>query len=78
MLPEREFCFLLTPAPRFPAFRFFLVPMATPGIRVEVIPTMLDVHVIHRLTFDGVRIPAACRLGEEGCGLEHRAGRVVG
>jgi len=62
-----EFCFLLTRT-SVSGISIFLVPMATPGIRVEVIPTMLDVHVIHRLTFEGVRIPAACRLGEEDAG----------
>jgi alkylation response protein AidB-like acyl-CoA dehydrogenase len=64
---KAEFCFLLARTSET-GISIFLVPMATPGIRVEVIPTMLDVHVIHRLTFDGVVIPAEFRLGEEDAG----------
>jgi alkylation response protein AidB-like acyl-CoA dehydrogenase len=29
---------------------------------------MLDIHVVHRLTFDAVRVPASARLGEESAG----------
>jgi len=61
---KAEFCFLLTRTSES-GISIFLVPMSTPGIRVEVIPTMLDVHVIHRLTFERVTVPAAYRLGEE-------------
>jgi alkylation response protein AidB-like acyl-CoA dehydrogenase len=64
---KAEFCFLLARTSES-GISIFLVPMATPGIRVEVIPTMLDVHVIHRLTFDGVVVPAEFRLGEEDAG----------
>ncbi len=64
---KAEFCFLLTRTSES-GISIFLVPMDTPGIRVEVIPTMLDVHVIHRLKFEGVKIPAAFRLGEEDAG----------
>ena len=67
-----EFCFLLartSPAESSQSsISIFLVPMNTPGVTVEVIPTMLDVHVIHRLTFEKVRVPAAFRLGEENAG----------
>ncbi len=66
---KAEFCFLLarTSASDDTQNRIsiFLVPMSVPGVKVEVIPTILDVHVIHRLTFDHVRVPVSCRLGEE-------------
>jgi alkylation response protein AidB-like acyl-CoA dehydrogenase len=70
--PKAEYCFLLAKTQRGddPAhsISIFLVPMKTPGIRVEVVPSMLDIHAIHRLTFDAVRVPASCRLGEENQG----------
>ena len=66
---KAEFCFLLAKTRQDSdpqsSISIFLVPMNTPGVRVEVVPTMLDVHVIHRLTFDNVRVPASCRLGAE-------------
>ena len=46
----------------------FLVPTSTPGFKIEVVPTMLDIHVVHRLTFADMRVPAALRLGEENAG----------
>lgn len=69
---KAEYCFLLartagtetSPA----GISIFLVRMDTPGIRVEVVPSMLDVHQVHRLTFENVRISASCRLGGEGEG----------
>jgi alkylation response protein AidB-like acyl-CoA dehydrogenase len=67
-----EFCFLLARTQRDEhskgSISIFLVPMRTPGIRVEVIPSMLDVHEIHRLTFDQVVVPATARLGAENMG----------
>jgi alkylation response protein AidB-like acyl-CoA dehydrogenase len=46
----------------------FLVPMTAPGLKVEVIDSVLDIHVIHRLTFKNVRIPIINRLGAENAG----------
>jgi len=46
----------------------FLVPMDAPGVKVEVIPTMLGIHQVHRMTFDHVRLPVAERLGEHNAG----------
>jgi alkylation response protein AidB-like acyl-CoA dehydrogenase len=43
----------------------FLVPTDTPGLTIEPIDTMLDVHVVHRLTFDHVRVDASHMLGRE-------------
>jgi alkylation response protein AidB-like acyl-CoA dehydrogenase len=69
---KAEFCFLLArttgAADAQNSISIFLVPMATPGVTVEVIPTMLDVHQVHRLTFDKIRVSASCRLGEENAG----------
>ena len=69
---KAEFCFLLAKtrqdADPQDSISIFLVPMKTPGVHVEVVPTMLDVHTIHRLTFDNVRVSASCRLGAENAG----------
>ncbi len=66
---KAEFCFLLTKtldsADPQRRISIFLVPMATEGVKVEAIPSILDVHVVHHLTFSNVRVPASCRLGEE-------------
>jgi alkylation response protein AidB-like acyl-CoA dehydrogenase len=43
----------------------FLVPTDTPGLTIEPIDTVLDVHVVHRLTFDHVRVDASHMLGRE-------------
>lgn len=69
---KAEYCFLLTRTEGSDTTKagvtIFLVRMDTPGIQVEVIPSMLDVHKVHRLTFDNVRVDASCRLGDEGEG----------
>lgn len=46
----------------------FLVPMSSPGVTVEAIPTMLDIHAVHRMTFKDVRVSVDDRLGEENAG----------
>jgi alkylation response protein AidB-like acyl-CoA dehydrogenase len=67
-----EFCFVL--ARTDPASRggrgisIFLVPTATPGLTIEPLQTMLDVHVVHRLTFVDVVVPQSSMLGAEGEG----------
>lgn len=43
----------------------FLVPTDLPGFSVEPLDTMLDVHIVHRLTFDGVRVHRSMMLGAE-------------
>lgn len=69
---KAEYCFLLAKTRRNAdpqqSISIFLVPMKTPGICVEALPSMLDIHVIHRMTFDKVRVPASCRLGPENQG----------
>lgn len=69
---KAQYCFLLTKtrtdADPQNSISIFLVPMDTPGVHVEVVPTMLDIHTVHRLTFKDVRVPASCRMGEENGG----------
>jgi alkylation response protein AidB-like acyl-CoA dehydrogenase len=71
---KAEFCFLL--ARTDPAssggqgISIFLVDMATPGLKVETIPSVLDIHEYNRLTFEDVRVPMSARLGPEGEGWE--------
>jgi alkylation response protein AidB-like acyl-CoA dehydrogenase len=45
-----------------------LVPMDTPGIEVQPIPSLTGVHSFNQVFFENVRVPAANRLGEEGQG----------
>ena len=69
---KADYCFLL--ARTDPAsssgggISVLLVPMDSAGVTVEVVPTMLDIHVVHRLTFKDVRVPVSNRLGEENAG----------
>jgi alkylation response protein AidB-like acyl-CoA dehydrogenase len=44
----------------------FLVDMATPGIEVRSIPSLIGHGDIHEVFFTDVRVPVAARLGEEG------------
>jgi alkylation response protein AidB-like acyl-CoA dehydrogenase len=46
----------------------FLVPMDTPGIEVRAIPSLIGHGDIHEVFFTDVRVPASCRLGQEGEG----------
>jgi alkylation response protein AidB-like acyl-CoA dehydrogenase len=69
---KAEFCFLLAKTRNSSDAQsnisIFLVPMDTPGIRVEVVPTMLKVHAVHRLTFEDVHVAETDRLGPENDG----------
>jgi alkylation response protein AidB-like acyl-CoA dehydrogenase len=44
----------------------FLVPMATPGITVRDIPSLIGEGDIHEVFFDDVEVPATAMLGAEG------------
>lgn len=44
----------------------FLVPMATPGITVRNIPSIIGDGDIHEVFFDDVEVPESARLGAEG------------
>jgi alkylation response protein AidB-like acyl-CoA dehydrogenase len=76
---QADYCFLLVRTdPTSQGARgisILLVPMDLPGITVEVVPTMLEIHVVHRITFRDVRVPVSCRLGDEheGWGLIREA-----
>ncbi|MDG4668055.1 acyl-CoA dehydrogenase family protein [Mycobacterium sp. 236(2023)] len=67
-----EFCFLLARTdPESSGSRgisIFLVPTATPGLTIEPIPSVLDIHQYNRLTFSDVRVPVSARLGPENDG----------
>ncbi len=71
---KAEFCFLLartdsdTKGGR--GISIFLVETASPGLRIEAIPSVLDIHEYNQLTFEDVRVPASARLGAEGEGWE--------
>jgi alkylation response protein AidB-like acyl-CoA dehydrogenase len=64
-----DFCFVLArtdPTSRgSEGISIFLVPTDLPGFTIVPLDTVLDVHVIHRLTFADVRVPASMMLGPE-------------
>lgn len=47
-----------------------LVPMTLAGIEVREVPSVVGHRYFHEVFFSGVRVPAACRLGDEGQGWE--------
>ena len=60
---------------------FLLIDMRSPGITVRPLPFMTGVHEFNETFFEGVRVPVANRVGEEGQGwaiakylLEHERG----
>jgi alkylation response protein AidB-like acyl-CoA dehydrogenase len=69
-----EYCFLLArtdpSSTGTPGISIFLVPTSLPGFTIEPIDAVLDVHVMHRLTFDDVRVERSMLLGEEHGGWE--------
>ncbi|HHX91082.1 MAG TPA: acyl-CoA dehydrogenase [Paracoccus sp.] len=52
------------------AIAIFLVPMATPGIEVRSIPSLIGHGDIHEVFFTDVRVHASQRLGDEGAAWE--------
>lgn len=71
---KAEFCFLLArtdpESSGNDGISVFLVEMGTPGVTVERIPSVLDIHEFNRLTFEDARVPATGRLGAEGRGWD--------
>ena len=71
---KAEFCFLLArtelESSGNDGISIFLVEVATPGLTVERIPSVLDIHEFNRLTFEDVRVPATSLLGAPGRGWE--------
>lgn len=74
-----DFCFLLVRTDNSGAkqqgITVLLVPMDTPGIQVRRIDGFVGEQSFHQLVFDDVRVPVACRLGDEnqGWGVVRRA-----
>ncbi|GGC85264.1 acyl-CoA dehydrogenase family protein [Chelatococcus reniformis] len=63
-----DHCFLLarTSGQRKDGICIFLLSMATPGITVRPIPSLVGNGDLHEVFFQDVRIPASAMLGEEG------------
>lgn len=65
-----QYCFLLArtggAAQGKAGIAIFLVPMATPGIEVRSIPSLIGHGDIHETFFTNARLPVSARLGEEG------------
>jgi alkylation response protein AidB-like acyl-CoA dehydrogenase len=70
---QAEYCFLLARTGGAGAredVSIFLVPTSAPGLTIERIPSVLDIHHYHRLTFEDVRVRVTDRLGAEGEGWQ--------
>jgi alkylation response protein AidB-like acyl-CoA dehydrogenase len=69
-----DHCFLLArsdpDSKRHRGLTVLLVPMATPGIEVREIPSVVGERYFHEVVFRDVRVPEAARLGPEGEGWE--------
>jgi alkylation response protein AidB-like acyl-CoA dehydrogenase len=67
-----EWCILLVrtdpAAPKHKGISFFLVDMKTPGITVQPIINMADVHSFNQVFFEDVRVPKSALLGQENQG----------
>jgi alkylation response protein AidB-like acyl-CoA dehydrogenase len=55
-------------APKHKGISFFLVDMKTPGITVQPIVNMADVHSFNQVYFEDVRVPSSALLGQENRG----------
>jgi alkylation response protein AidB-like acyl-CoA dehydrogenase len=67
-----EWCALLArtdpAAPKHRGIGFFLVDMKTPGITVQPIINMADMHSFNQVFFEDVRVPRSALLGQENQG----------
>jgi alkylation response protein AidB-like acyl-CoA dehydrogenase len=67
-----EWCALLVrtdpAAPKHKGISFFLVDMKTPGITVQPVINMADVHSFNQVFFEDVRVPKSALLGQENQG----------
>ena len=72
-----DWCMLLArtdpSAPRREAMSFFLVDMKTPGLTVQPVMNMAEVHSFNHLFFQDVRVPRSALLGEENRGWQMAA-----
>ena len=55
-------------APRHRGISYFVCPMDLPGITLRPIVDMTTAHSFNQVFFDGVRLPASLRVGDEGAG----------
>jgi alkylation response protein AidB-like acyl-CoA dehydrogenase len=55
-------------APKHKGISFFLVDMKTPGITVQPVVNMADVHSFNQVFFEDVRVPKSALLGQENQG----------
>ncbi len=55
-------------APKHKGISFFLVDMKTPGITVQPIVNMADVHSFNQVYFEDVRVPSNALLGQQNQG----------
>ncbi|MBX3707822.1 MAG: acyl-CoA dehydrogenase family protein [Pseudomonadales bacterium] len=64
---DHIFCLVRTDAGAKPqaGITFLLIPMNTPGIKVEPIITLAGDHEVNQVFFDDVRVPQANRVGPE-------------
>jgi len=53
---------------RYGGITCLLIPMDTPGIEVQPIPSLTGVHSFNQVFFNDVRVPITSRLGSEGEG----------
>jgi len=67
-----DWCFFLArtdpEAPKHKGISYFLVDMKTPGITVQPLINMADLHGFNEIYFDSVRVPKSGLLGEENRG----------
>jgi alkylation response protein AidB-like acyl-CoA dehydrogenase len=67
-----EWCAILVrtdpAAPKHRGISFFLVDMKTPGITVQPIINMANMHSFNQVFFDNVRVPKSALLGQENQG----------
>ena len=54
--------------PKHRGISYFVCPMDLPGITLRPIVDMAGAHAFNQVFFDGVRLPASLRVGDEGAG----------
>ena len=62
---------------RYGGITCLLIPMDTPGIEVQPIPSLLGVASFNQVFFNDVRVPKTCRLGKEGQGWKVVVGALA-
>jgi len=62
---------------RYGGITCLLLPMDTPGIEVQPIPSLTGVHSFNQVFFNDVRVPVTTRLGKEGEGWKVVVGALA-